>query len=192
MKLKLLAILCGFILTCCFGREKSGFEIYGDVMQILPFAMMIYSYAKDDIQGVKEQATGAGATLLLTHLIKESLVIVSHSNEAKVRFAQRPNNGSFNGFPSGHTSFVFSSVGFAQKHYGYQLSLPLAALATSVGISRIHAQKHTTTQVIAGAILGFSTSYLFASKYTPPQMSFLIDVTPNGTFYYGVSYKKIF
>ncbi len=105
-------------LVLCVGMQKglyaqkSGFEIYGDVMQILPFAMMAYSYAIDDMQGVKEQAIGAGATFLTTHAIKQGFVIVSRSDESNARISQRPNNGSFDGFPSGHTSFTFSFGGW--------------------------------------------------------------------------------
>ena len=47
-------MLC-MLLRQGFGSEKGAFEIYGDVMQILPLAMMAYSYAIDDMQGVKEQ-----------------------------------------------------------------------------------------------------------------------------------------
>ncbi|CAM2813827.1 hypothetical protein [Helicobacter hepaticus] len=41
----------GVILTLCIlsqqsqSAQKSGFKIYGDIMQILPFAMMAYSYS---------------------------------------------------------------------------------------------------------------------------------------------------
>lgn len=41
----------GGVLTLCIlsqqsqSAQKSGFEIYGDIMQILPFAMMAYSYS---------------------------------------------------------------------------------------------------------------------------------------------------
>lgn len=173
---------------------KSGFEIYGDVMQVLPVAMMAYSWYLKDYQGIKEQAIGAGVTLASTHIIKEGFVILSHSHPSYARISQRPNNGSFNGFPSGHTSFVFSSVGFAQKRYGYKLSLPLAVIATSVGISRIYAERHTTTQVIAGAILGFGTSYLIASKYNTPiqNISFSINPAINGTSNYHIYYRKRF
>ncbi len=176
-----------------FCAEKSGFEIYGDVMQILPFAMMAYSYAIDDIQGVKEQAIGAGATFLTTHAIKEGFVILSRSNESYARISQRPNNGSFNGFPSGHTSFVFSAAGFAQKRYGWKWGVPLGLIGASVGASRVYAERHTTTQVIAGAILGFSLSYFLASKQSKDsQLTAWIDNAENGTQSYHLAYIKRF
>ncbi|WP_334086342.1 phosphatase PAP2 family protein [Helicobacter typhlonius] len=192
MKFCSIILLWIMLLTQGFSYEKSGFKIYGDVMLILPFAMMAYSYSIDDIQGVKQQAIGAGATLIGTHLIKQGFIIASRSNEANARISQRPNNGSFDGFPSGHTSFVFSSVGFAQKRYGWKWGLPLAAVATSVGISRIYAERHTTAQVISGAIFGFGTSYLLASKYQPKHLSLSLHTAIDGTPSYHLHYKKAF
>lgn len=188
------------ILILCLGLQKplcaeaKWFQTYGDVMQILPFAMMAYSYAIDDMQGVKEQALGAGVTFLSTGAIKQGFVILSRSDEEAAKISQRPNNGSYNGFPSGHTSFAFSSVGFAQKRYGWKWSVPLGILATGVGVSRVYAERHTTTQVIAGAILGFGISYLFASEYSPkiPQVSFYIDSARDGSPSYHLGYIRRF
>ncbi|BDB67107.1 hypothetical protein Hc94105_1322 [Helicobacter cinaedi] len=186
-------------LVLCIGlqkglyAQKSGFEIYGDVMQILPFMMMAYSYAIDDLQGVKEQAIGAGATFLTTHAIKQGFVIVSRSNESYARISQRPNNGSFDGFPSGHTSFTFSAAGFAQKRYGWKWGVPLSLIGASVGASRVYAERHTTTQVIAGAILGFSLSYFLASKQSKDsQLTAWVDNAENGTQNYHIGYIKRF
>ena len=171
-------------------HAKSGFEVFGDVMQMLPFATMTYAWGTDDTQGVKEQAIGSGATLLATYAIKYSFVGISRSNENLAYISQRPNNGSFDGFPSGHTSFSFSSVGFAYKRYGYKAALPLGALATLTGISRVYAQRHTTSQVIAGAILGFALSYICATPLQSQDSIVSFSITPQNT--YLVSFIKIF
>ena len=186
----------------CFGlmflpidsKAKSGFEIYGDVMQILPIAMMGYSWYLGDYQGIKEQAIGAGASFLGTHAIKYTFVLISRSSPSTARISQRPNNGSFDGFPSGHTSWAFSAVGFSLKRYGWKLALPTGIIATSVGISRVYAERHTTTQVIAGAILGFAASWLIASKYQKPNqnISFYTNNAPDGTPSYHFSYIRRF
>ncbi|MCX2717831.1 hypothetical protein OQH61_08810 [Helicobacter sp. MIT 21-1697] len=73
----------GIILSLCIvssqskSAQKSGFELYGDVMQILPLAMMAYSYGSDDTQGVKEQALGTGAILGFS---TSYLIASTHSN----------------------------------------------------------------------------------------------------------------
>ncbi|WP_394965753.1 phosphatase PAP2 family protein [uncultured Helicobacter sp.] len=136
-------------------QAKSGFEIFGDAMQVLPFITMAYSYAIDDFDGVKQQALGSAVTFASTHVIKQGFVILSRSDSELASISQRPNNGSYNGFPSGHTSFAFSAVGFAHKRYGWKFSVPLGVVATLTGASRVYAQRHTTEQVVAGAVWVF-------------------------------------
>ena len=51
-----------------------------------------------------------------------------------------------------------------QKRYGWKFGLPTTILAASVGISRITSQRHTTLQVLAGALLGYGVSYLCAKR----------------------------
>ena len=186
-KINIMLCIC---LMLTQGRAKSGFEIYGDVMLALPFVMMAYSYNIDDLQGVKEQAISTASVLLSTQAIKQGFVVLSRHDEAQARISQRPQNGSFDGFPSGHTSFVFSSVGFAQKRYGWRFSVPLGAIATSVGVSRIYAKRHTTAQVIAGAALGFGLSYLLSSRQVP--INAWIQSHPNGHTSYHLAYFKAF
>lgn len=174
-------------------KAKSAFETYGDIVQALPIAMMIYSYSIDDMQGVKEQAIGAGVTLLSTHAIKQSFVLIASKDESIASISQRPNRGSFDGFPSGHTSVAFSSVGFAQKRYGWKWSVPLGLLASAGGISRIYAEKHTITQVIAGATLGFLASYLLASPYEKNSaLSVWVGHSLDNTPTYNISYTARF
>lgn len=185
------------ILVCFLNGNiwaRSAFQTYGDVMQVLPFAMMAYSLWIDDMQGVKEQALGAGVSFLATHTIKQGFVILARSDEGVAKISQRPDSGSYDGFPSGHTSFVFSSVGFAQKRYGWKWGIPLGVVATSVGISRIYAERHTTAQVIAGALLGFGISYFFASEYKSRfgHVSFYADSAYDGSLSYHISYIKRF
>ncbi|TLD96163.1 phosphatase PAP2 family protein [Helicobacter jaachi] len=184
-------LLLSCVLSCPFVKAKSGFALYSDVMQILPFVMMAYSYSIDDVQGVKEQAIGAGGTLLSMFAIKQSFAYIARDNPAKARISQRPSpyDKHFDGFPSGHTAFVFSSVGFAQKRYGWKFSLPLGIIATSVGFSRIYADKHDALQVLSGALLGFGISYLCASKYP---LSAWVDSAHDGSVSYHLGYLMRF
>lgn len=188
MKKYFLILLCAIFPHTL--HAKSGFEYFGDSMQVLPFVMMAYSYSIDDMQGLKEQVLGSSATLLATHAIKQGFVILSQHDEDLARISQRPNNGSFNGFPSGHTSFAFSSVGFAHKRYGWKVALPLSALSMLTGISRIHSERHTTTQVITGAILGYGLSYLLASKLESQNIALSVGITTHNG--YALNFIKAF
>jgi membrane-associated phospholipid phosphatase len=74
-------------------------------------------------------------------------------------------------FPSGHTAGAFTAAGLACIHHQY---LPLygggvpdalgcivpVTLATGDGVMRILADRHWSTDVIAGALFGYAVGYL--------------------------------
>ncbi|PAF43183.1 phosphatase PAP2 family protein [Helicobacter sp. 11S02596-1] len=156
-------ILAG-LLTQAQARQKDGFEIYGDIFQFLPAMAAVVSLAQKDYKGLGYLAIGTGSTLAVTFATKYSFVGISRSHPSWAKISQRPNNGSYDGFPSGHTASAFSAAGFMQRRYGWKWGVPTTILATLVGVSRVTAQRHTVTQVIAGAILGYGVSYLVTSK----------------------------
>ena len=77
----------------------------------------------------------------------------------------RPNCSDNLSFPSGHTTSAFSGAAFIQKRYGWEYGIPSYLLASFVGYSRIQANKHDCWDVLAGATIGISTSYIFTKPY---------------------------
>lgn len=73
----------------------------------------------------------------------------------KIARRDRPDNSSFNSFPSGHTSNSFTWATIAQRRYGWKVGAPAYAIATYVGTSRLQSRKHHLTDVIAGAAIGY-------------------------------------
>lgn len=67
---------------------------------------------------------------------------------------ERPDGSDSLSFPSGHTSTAFSLAGVASHHYGWKVGVPMYALATGIGLSRIESDRHHLSDVIAGATLG--------------------------------------
>ncbi|MFM2224250.1 MAG: hypothetical protein RJA07_452 [Bacteroidota bacterium] len=66
------------------------------------------------------------------------------------------NSFSYNSFPSGHTSDAFamaSVIGYNIKNKYWQI--PIYAIATGVGLSRIHDNKHWASDVVLGAAIGY-------------------------------------
>lgn len=145
---------------------KSAFQIYGDIFQFLPLAAATYSLILKDYKGLGQLAIGAGSTLAITYASKLTFVAISRTNPDLAAISKRPDSGSYDGFPSGHTASAFSAAGFMQRRYGWKWGVPTTVLATLVGISRVTSKRHSVTQVIAGAILGYGISYLVASKYS--------------------------
>lgn len=161
------------IFLSCFSLQASDqsirtIETMGDIFQFLPAFSAGYALYTRDYEGLREFAIGFGTTMGIVLISKGLFQAISKKSPNSIYFAKRPNSANFQGFPSGHTASAFSAAGFLQKRYGWKLSLPAAILATFTGYSRIKAKKHTVFQVIAGAMLGFSTSYLSASKWLDP------------------------
>lgn len=73
-------------------------------------------------------------------------------------------NGSAYSFPSGHTSSAFATAGVVYRHFGKTWGTMAFAMASYVGISRLQENKHYTSDIVAGAILGTYLSLKLANR----------------------------
>ncbi|RMG14675.1 MAG: phosphatase PAP2 family protein [Deltaproteobacteria bacterium] len=80
---------------------------------------------------------------------------------------ERPDGGNHLSFPSGHTSSAFAWATFVWRRYGWQWGLPAYVFAAFVGFSRIHDDRHWLSDVLAGALLGVSVTYVVDELYGP-------------------------
>ena len=125
------------------GDGRSDTERAGDLIQIvLPSYGLYKTYVNRDRVGRTELWKSLLATFLVTYTLKYSIK------------KERPNGDNFESFPSGHTSIAFSGATFLNRKYGRGIGIPAYALATFVGYSRVYAEKHYWTDVIAGALVG--------------------------------------
>jgi len=62
-------------------------------------------------------------------------------------------------FPSGHTAAAFFYATYFSYHYP-RYQIPLFIWATGIGLSRIYLKRHWPTDVLAGAVIGFSIAKL--------------------------------
>ena len=128
------------------------YEALGDNIQYaMPIIAMGMTYNEKDSEGGLQLLKTLGATFGATYSIKLGV------NRT------RP-NGSDYSFPSGHTSCAFSSAGYIHQRYGYEKGRIAYLAASFVGWSRIQANKHYTTDVLAGAALGSLVSYTFTNN----------------------------
>ncbi len=79
----------------------------------------------------------------------------------------RPDSGARNSFPSGHTSSAAAWATFLWRRYGWKAGLPATLFATLVGFSRIQDRRHYLSDVLAGAVLGVSITYVVDERYGP-------------------------
>ena len=145
-------------------KKSDWLTLTGDVAQIgLPVGAGYYSLQQKDRLGLSAFTKATALTLLEVHGLKYLI------------HAPRPHGGGNNSFPSGHSAAAFSGASYLWLRYGPEYGLPATALATVVGISRIHGNYHYTRDVLAGAILASLNQYWVLRHY---DMQLLI--APNG------------
>ena len=98
-----------------------------------------------------------------------SMITTQGATEVIKRLTQRKRPNYTEGdlkhsFPSGHTSSAFTGASFIHKRYGFKKAILPYTFATLVGYSRVYAKKHWPTDVLAGAVLATSISFLFTDK----------------------------
>lgn len=133
---------------------ESNFETAGDVLQVLlpatGFSAALYLHdGEGQKQFLKSFAVNLGTTLALKYSINKP----------------RPKGHGGQSFPSGHTSSAFQGATFIQRRYGWYYGLPAYLAATYVGWSRVESDKHDVVDVLAGAGIGYLSSWLFTSPY---------------------------
>jgi len=107
----------------------------------------------------KSFASNLTATLLLKYSINK----------------KRPNGDNY-AFPSGHSSITFQSASFLHFRYGIKYAFLPYLGAFYTAYSRVEAKQHDTTDVIAGALLGCLSSYIFTKSYKGWHLQTSIEV----------------
>jgi membrane-associated phospholipid phosphatase len=79
----------------------------------------------------------------------------------------KPTSGFSSSFPSGHTTAAFSAATVFAFEYKDETLIPVVAYtaATLVGLSRITQNAHWSTDVLAGAALGYITGKQVVNNY---------------------------
>ncbi len=138
--------------SCACSAYANQIEAMGDAIQwALPISAMTMTIWDEDPEGRTMFYKSFGATAAVTYSVKLSV------NRT------RP-NGAHYSFPSGHTSASFSSAAYIHKRYGLEKGSFAYLGALFVGWSRVQAQKHYATDVLAGAAVGMLSSFLFTSN----------------------------
>lgn len=151
----LIIFICNFLFTNNSYCQDKTIEHIGDVTQLAtPVTALAMALIKKDKKGVWQFAKSYGTTFVITRIFKKAIR------------KRRPGfRGSFDSFPSGHTSSAFSGASFIQRRYGWKIGAPAYALAAFTGYSRVHAKKHDTFDVLAGAAIGIGSTYIFTTPY---------------------------
>jgi len=174
-KLFILSVL--LILSHSSFSQKKTLETSGDVfLFVMPAVALGSTLIKGDKKGTWQFTKGFVVNQALTMGLK---VIIDK---------QRPNMENNDSFPSGHTSTTFQSAAFIQKRYGWKYGIPSYLLAGITGYSRLDADKHDIYDVLAGAVIGVGSSYLFTTPYQQEHMALTFS-SGNGNYLIGFKFK---
>ena len=174
-KLFILSVL--LILSHSSFSQSKTLETSGDVLLfVMPVVALGSTLIKGDKKGTWQFTKGFVVNQALTFGLK---VIIDK---------QRPNMENFDSFPSGHTSTTFQSAAFIHKRYGIEYGIPAYILASYTGFTRWSEKKHDFTDVLAGAVIGVGSSYLFTTPYQQEHMELTFS-SGNGDYLLGFKFK---
>jgi membrane-associated phospholipid phosphatase len=132
----------------------SNTESAGDALSfLLPLAGFATATAKHDREGQVQFLKSFAVNAVLTRGLKAAID------------KSRPDGDCCDSFPSSHTSFAFMGASFLHKRYGRKYAIPAYTAATFVAYSRVFADRHFVEDVVAGAAIGYMSSYLFTTGY---------------------------
>lgn len=154
-----LALLFIIVISTTAYSQSDAIQTSGDVLLFaMPASALTGSLIAGDYKGTLQFAKGFALNQAVTIGLKYA------TNKS------RPYNNGERAFPSGHTSTTFQSAAFIQKRYGWSYGIPAYILAGYTGYSRINAQKHDGWDVLAGAVVGVGSAYIFTTPYQKEHM----------------------
>src|SRR5438445_3366305 len=93
---------------------------------------------------------------------------------------ERPDGSNRQAFPSGHASNAFTAAETITRHYP-KLAIPGYAVATFIATSRLAANKHHLSDVVAGAGFGYGVGRLVVRRNSRPPEAGAVDTQPKST-----------
>jgi len=153
----------------------AGVESVGNALSyLLPLAGITTATVKHDRQGQIQFLKSLATNAVLTRGLKATVD------------KRRPDGDCCDSFPSGHTSFAFMGASFLHKRYGRKYAIPVYAAASFVAYSRVVSDRHYVEDVVAGAAIGYLSSYFFTTKYEG------VTVSPvAGDNFVGITFSKV-
>ncbi|WP_456420685.1 phosphatase PAP2 family protein [Lutibacter sp.] len=177
---KIFVFIITFLSFTNLSSQNKNFKIAGDTFLVaLPLSTLTATIINNDKIGRKQFYKGFAISLATTAILKFSI------NKS------RPDGRDLNSFPSGHTSVTFQSASFLQKRYGLKYGIPAYIIASFTGYSRINANKHDLVDVVAGAIIGIGSTYLFTTSYQKQPIEFTFS-NDKGSSAYLVGFNFTF
>ena len=112
---------------------------------------------------------GAPRTNKVSHLgfdLLRALAVSQALTQAiKVTTQRDRPTGECCAFPSGHASASFATASVLERHLGYRAAWPTLLVATYVGMSRLHDNRHYLSDVLFGASVGIASGWTVVGRH---------------------------
>lgn len=121
---------------------------FDDYVQYAPVAF----YLTLDFMGAEakhsfgERVAVAGVTYIAVSALSQGIKHIARE--------PRPDTGTRNSFPSGHTATAFAGAELVRSEYGWGAGVGAYAIAATVGFMRMYNDRHWFNDVVAGAGFG--------------------------------------
>ena len=170
-KSRLLGMMCALGLLMAGAQPALAYSKFlddaGTVGAVgIPLFAGVFSLIHQDKEGAEQLLLTYGATMGTSLALKKTID------------ATRP-NGLPESFPSGHASSAFAGAAYLQRRYGLSYGLPAYALATFVGYTRVHNDKHYWRDVAASAAIATVFAYVFTTSDDGLYVSAITDPSTN-------------
>ncbi|WP_081212026.1 phosphatase PAP2 family protein [Salegentibacter sediminis] len=161
-----------------FNPEDSFIENSGDgTLLLIPASAVATSLILKDYKGTWQYTKSLALNLVVTGAAK---VIINK---------ERPLNDGGKAFPSGHTSVAFQGASFFHRRYGFKYSIPAYLLAGYTSFSRLHATRHDSWDILAGAAVGIGSTWIFTTPRKNKNMELTFSSSED---HYLLGFRYIF
>jgi len=112
---------------------------------------------------------GTAHTNKLAHigfdLVRAQIVTQSITHAMKLTARRDRPTGECCSFPSGHAATTFATAAVLERHFGLRGAWPTILIASYVGASRLHDNRHFASDVVFGAALGTATGWTVVGRH---------------------------
>ena len=154
---------------------KGAAQKLGDVLAVsIPLSAYATTLYLGDKKGQYQFYQSFGAAMVTTLALKYTIR------------EKRPDSNARDSFPSGHTSSAFAGAAFIHRRYGFEYALLPYLCALFTGYSRVHAHRHYTRDVVAGALIGMAAGWYLVDPRRSLSITPFVDTGRKGV---RVEYK---
>jgi membrane-associated phospholipid phosphatase len=119
-----------------------------------------YVVAADNREPRSNKVSHLGFDLIRAQIVTQALTVAIKQAGRRTR-----PDGTCCAFPSGHASTTFATAAVLERHLGLRGAWPTILIATYVGASRLHDNRHVASDVVFGAALGTAVGWTVVGRH---------------------------